>query len=336
MLHQLPSLLARQRGLVTRRQLLELGVPAHEISRMLRAGRLVGIRHGVYADGAVWDSLDEWRGRPILRVRAAHLTIGLRHVFSHDSAALLHRLGVPDPRGCMIHVTRDDVDGDRIRSDIKHHPAAFGAEDVTTVEGLPVLGVARTALDMVREHGLAGGLPACDAALRRGVRRDELWSAADRMRSWPFVRTVREAIGLSDPGAESWLESEGRLLVLELGIGRPQTQFGLRADGRLAFADLRVARHLFEVDGQVKYDTEAAGGLATDPWRVLREEKSRQDFLTGFKLGLSRITAHDCRAGRAQALTRLRRECDDTCRRFGTDIRDLTPYLVERELPRPA
>jgi hypothetical protein len=55
--------------------------------------------------------------------------------------------------------------------------------------------------------------------------------------------------------------------------------------------------------------------------------------VTGFKLGVSRITTHDCRAGRRAAERRVLREYEDTCERFGTDITDLAPYIVRR--PRP-
>ena len=69
-----------------------------------------------------------------------------------------------------------------------------------------------------------------------------------------------------------------------------------------------------------------------DPQGALREEKARQDFLSGFKLGASRITAYDCLGGRRAALRRLGREYDDTCRRFGSSIDDLAPYRLPRSV----
>ena len=96
--------------------------------------------------------------------------------------------------------------------------------------------------------------------------------------------------------------------------------------------DLRLRRHLFEVDGLQKYE-------ADDPEKaraVLRAEKERQDFITGFKLGVSRITAYDCGPGRRQALERLAREVADTDRRFGTSIDDLAPFILPRSLRRHA
>jgi hypothetical protein len=145
---------------------------------------------------------------------------------------------------------------------------------------------------------------------------------------WPESKVIDAAIAMADPGAESWLESEGRVLVTSLEIGRPETQFGLTDGGRTVWCDLRVGRHVFEVDGHLKYA--AATARDGDPDAALRKEKERQDFITGFKLGVSRITAADCRAGQAAARKRLLREYADTCARFGTDIVDLAPYIVRR------
>jgi hypothetical protein len=116
--------------------------------------------------------------------------------------------------------------------------------------------------------------------------------------------------------------------VLELGIGRPDLQFGLTDGHMTAFVDVRVARHLFEADGALKYGPDNPSG--DDPAVVLANEKRRHDFLSGFKLGISRLTYGDLFSGRRAALARVAREYADTCARFGTDLADLAPYRVER------
>ncbi len=142
---------------------------------------------------------------------------------------------------------------------------------------------------------------------------------------------MQAAIDLADPGAENFAESAMRELVLSLGIGSPSTQFGLSAEGRTVYCDVRVGRHMFELDGKIKLIPIADGGVATrDPIEVVWAQKERQDFITGFKLGVSRVTYRDLGIGRTQAMARLRREYADTVARFGTDIGDLTPYLVQR------
>src|SRR5690606_90959 len=133
-----------------------------------------------------------------------------------DSAALLLGLGVPTQRNPLAHVTRPKVHGDRARAGIKHHLAPFTSDQVLSIHRIPVLDHARTALDMAREHGFGPGVAACDEVLRHGVPRAALLDAADSMANWPQIRTVRRAIEYADPGAESYLESLGRLLVIEL------------------------------------------------------------------------------------------------------------------------
>jgi len=172
------------------------------------------------------------------------------------------------------------------------------------------------------------GVATCDAALRAGVTRADLADARQSMWCWPGSRRMDAAIDLADPGSDSWLESEGRLLVTSLGHGRPQTQFGLTDGHRTVWCDLRLGRHIFEPDGKLKYD--AGNMIGLTPGEVLWNEKLRQDFITGFKLGVSRITSFDCHGGRDAAVRRLQREYADTCARFGTDISDLAPYIVRR------
>lgn len=319
------ALLRAQNGLVTSRQLAEAGLRAPDVRRLVKAGRLVPVRRSVYADAETWHAADPFVGKPLLRIRAARHTLGAAtYVFSHDSAAIPLGMGAPSPPDSLIHVSRHKTHGDAVRGGVKHHLAPYLPGDVVHVDGLPLLGPARTALDMVREHGRVAGLAACDAALRLGTGRGELADAFGRMSCWPHSRTIRWCIEMADEGAESYLESQGRDLVLELGIGRPQTQFGLTDGGRVVWCDIRVHRHIFEVDGLLKYD--AADGAA--PREVLREEKRRQDFIGGFKLGVSRITAQDVGPGRPAALARLHREYVDTCRRFGTSVEDLARYVV--------
>lgn len=316
----------RQGGLITWRQAHEAGLDARDIARLVNSGVWHRVRKGVYADGTTWHALDVHRGQPILRIRAAHLVLAVPHVFSHDSAALLLGMGCPDGRTALVHLTRPDVRGGRIRAGIRHHGAPYADDDVCFVDDLPVLMPARTAIDLAREHGPDHGLAACDAALRSGVVSTDLDALLADMHHWPGIRAARAAVALADPGSESWLESRGRWFIHELGIGEPSTQFGLGFGSRTAWCDIRVGRHIFEIDGLAKYPTDSEEARR----RALREEKVRQDFISGFKLGVSRLTHIDFEAGRAASQRRVLREFTDTCRRFGTDISDLAPYILPK------
>lgn len=329
------ALMQRQHGLVTSRQLAGAGLDPNDVRRLLALGELVRVRRGVYADGQAWHGLDPFRGRPLLAVRAAQMVLRAHdYAFSHDSASIPLAMGAPDPRTSLVHVSRPKVHGDAVRGGVKHHLAPYRPEDVTDVDGLPVLVRSRTALDMVREHGRAHGLAACDAALRQGVSRAELADQLSRMAAWPHSRCMRWCIQHADPLAESYLESLARDFVLELGIGHPECQFGLTDGHTTAFVDLRVGRHFFEADGLLKYSI--GNPSDEDPDVVLLKEKRRHDFLTGFKLGSSRLTHAELFGGRRAALTRVFREYADTCARFGSSIDDLAPYRVTRTRPRIA
>jgi Transcriptional regulator, AbiEi antitoxin len=324
------AIFARQHGLITFRQATEAGLSATSIPLLLRSGEWVRLRGGVFVDGEIWAASDEYVGRPLLRVRAAHLSLTVPHWFSHDSAALLHGMRLFDRDTDLVHITRTDMRGRRSKAGITQHGAKFDPTRALVIDGLPVLDLARTALDVTREHGYDVGLGACDFALRQGLARRDLLVVTDSMRRWPRVQMMREVVELADAGAENAFESAGRSLVLELGIGRPQTQFGLTDGARTVWCDLRVGRHIFECDGRVKVTPVAAGGVAKDPIAALWKEKKRQDFVCGFKLGMSRITKVDTRSGRAAARARLMREYDDTVARFGDSIDDLAPYIVHR------
>jgi len=232
----------------------------------------------------------------MLRMRAVVLAVGAEPVFTHDSAAIVHRLGVPDARTSPPHVARVQHRATRTTGGIITHGAPLSRRQVVRADGFLVTDPGRTALDMTRLHGLWPGMAACDAALRLGVRRGDLELAAELMAGWPHKRLVDRAVELADPGAESYLESLARGLVIEMGIGTPQTQFGLTDGHRQAWCDLRVGRHLFEADGLLKYDDPA----------TLRREKLRQERLEQAGYSVVRWTWAEITSDPARVVARIR------------------------------
>lgn len=320
--------LARQRGLIRRNEAVDCGVSEHELEVLLRRGELVVVRHGVYALRSDWDQLDPHVARPRARARAAHMTMVTDHVLSHDSAARELGLAVLRPSVELVHITRPHVHGSRTEHGVKHHGATYRDEQVIDVHGIPVLGAARTAVDMAREHGLQGGLPTFDAALRAGLPRSAFARALAPMRSWPRVRTARACAELADAGAETVIETLGRLLLHEIGLGPIETQFPVPVPSGVAWCDLRVGRHVFECDGRVKYLRSDRGGVADRPIEdVLWDEKRRQTDICAHGLGMSRIVWQDFwPPHRARARARLAHEFAVSRDRFGTD---LPPQLEE-------
>jgi hypothetical protein len=321
-----------QWGLISRAQFLDTGRTREHLNRLLRTGQLVTVRRGVYMPREVWLALDPYVGRQRARAHAAHLQMRRAHVLSHDSAAHELRIAMLAPPVELVHVTRRGVRGGRVEHGMKHHLAPYRPDQVVVVDGIPVLDAARTAVDIAREHGLVPGIVAIDSARQLGVSAAELWAACAPMVCWPEVTVVRAAIDLSDPGAESVGETLGRLLLGEIGLGPVQTQFELRDETGWARCDMRVGRHLIEFDGEKKYQRRDTGGLAVvDPDQVVWQEKQRQDWVTGFRLGMSRLVWADFWGRRRElAKERVAREYAATCAAYGTDISDLAPYIVAR------
>jgi hypothetical protein len=321
---ELAALAANQGGVFTRAQAMDAGYRGPELRALTAVGgSWVVVRRGVYAERSTWDSLDQHVGPPLARAWAAHLTIGVDHVMSHDSAAHAWGLPVVLPRSDLVHITRPGVWGSRTEHGVKHH-LAMAPPSTAWIGALPVTSLARTAMDLAREHGYACGAAAADRAMRWGVIADDFDDVVADMRSWPGVTQCRRAKRVADPGADTPGETLTRLMILEMGIGTPATQFPVPVRNSVAWCDLRVGRHIFEFDGRRKYQDAAEGGVADrPPAEIVWDEKVREREITAHGLGLSRVFWDDC-LGRARATTmkRLGDEYLATVRRFGNRLPD--------------
>lgn len=312
---------ARQGGVVTRAQAVACGYTERELkTRTGHGGDWVVVRRGCYAERVLWEECDE-DARYLMAAWAVSLSCRGDGVASHASAAAA--LGMPlRPRWRGVqHLTRPEVHGSRTEGGVKHHGGRLGTDDVVEVGGLSCTGLARTAVDVAREHGYQDGVVAADAARRLGATLEELAAVLAGMRSWPGVTAARAAVADSDPGAMTIGESLLRLMVLELGLGRPKTQFAITDGARCADVDLRLGRHLFEFDGKVKYLGRDAGGVADlPPEEVVWREKQREDWIRradgGY--GMSRVVWSEMfGAERRRTLRRLGEDVLATWRRFG-------------------
>lgn len=340
---QVTALMSAQYGLITRRQANEAGMAPDQIDRLVRRRVWTAVRKGVYAESAYVATLTSVRDQRLLYDRAAGMRIRSPHVFSHHSSAYLFDLDVLHERPtARTHVTRPGIVGSHQRHGVTHHRAPYDAGQVTARQGVRCFGPARTVCDISRDQGYLAGRVVAESALRTGTDKVELEDVARGMTSWPNVTMVRDANASASLKTDSVGETLAAELVASLGFGVPFLQFGLTADGRTAWCDLCLGRHVFEFDGRVKYMRIDEGGFASDsPDEVVWFEKKRQDWVCGFKVGMSRLDWDDAftivtgghRLELVQA--RLTREYLDTCQRFGTDVSDLTPYLPRGERPRP-
>lgn len=317
----------REHGLITTRAALAAGLTPLDIQHLVRSGRWVVVRRGVFVERETWDAADVWSDRPRLRSRAVDLRLGHARAFSHDSAALEHGLpliGAPE----FVHITRTDVTGSRRRHGVVQHGAPFDASTVTSVDGLPVLPLARTAVDIAREHGYAAGLVAIDGALRLGATHAELRGVRDVMTRWPGITSAEAAIADADAGAETAGETLSRILVTALGVGPARTQFPvLLEDGTTAWLDLIVGCHGFEFDGKIKVQSPASGGVAARAAEeVVWKGQKRDRLVRALGLGISHVIWEDVTSGTSAAHHRLLQEYRQTEARFGTR---LSPALEE-------
>jgi hypothetical protein len=331
---ELAARAAQQGGLVTRRQAIDAGYRERELRTLTAThGAWVTVRRGVYVERSLWVCVNEtgqWR----LRDRAAHLAMTKPHAMSHDSAARLLGLETLNAERPLSHIVRPGVGGSRTEHGVKHHLSRVSPREVETVDGIQVTGLARTALDIGREHGFEAGVVAVDGALRRGVTRQQFTEELELMENWPHITSSRAAVEVGDAGAETVGETMGRLLVLELGIGRPSTQFPVRIPSGLVWCDLRVGCHVFEFDGRIKYRRVDNGGVADRPVEdVLWDERKRQQEICALGLGMSRIIWSDFYGpARDKARQRLLEEYAVTERRFGSDLpEELARFAAEMQ-----
>jgi very-short-patch-repair endonuclease len=179
----LAALAKRQHGVVSRQQLLDLGLGRGAIDSRLRSGRLHAVHRGVYAIGHA--SLSR-RGTWL----AAVLAGGEGAVLSHLSAAALWRL--IDPVPAPIDVT--SLHGRPGRRGIRLHRGIVHPGERTARYGIRVTSVARTLLDTA-EFGPEGALRrAFEEADRLGLLRpaelEEVCGRAEGRRGLPAIRRL--------------------------------------------------------------------------------------------------------------------------------------------------
>jgi very-short-patch-repair endonuclease len=181
----LATLASRQQGVVSRRQLRDLGMSEAGISRAAAAGRLHPIFRGTYAVGH--------GGIGTLgRLRAATLACGAGTVISHRSAAAL--LGLIDKGPVVIDVIAPGSRGRKIDGIRFHRVRAPRREEVGTVSGIPCTSPARTLVDLA---GVSSTWT-LRSAFERAAQRQELDIAAIEAAADPGRRGVGALMALTD------------------------------------------------------------------------------------------------------------------------------------------
>lgn len=239
----------RQHGVVSRRQLLDLGLSSAEIEGRLKRGTLHRLHRGVYAVGHRLLTTDgKWM--------ASVLAAGPDAVLSHRSAAQLWRISLRAP--IDPEVTRSD--GFRGRPGIRIHRIGLSVDEVTVVDGIPVTSVFRTIFDLAAV--------ASEREVERAFHEAEVRQLTDRV-SLPMLLErhpghrgaagLRRLLASREPTGivESKLEEHFLAFLDARGFPRPRLNATLSLRGRLLRPDCMWLRErlIVELDGHRVHGT---------------------------------------------------------------------------------
>jgi very-short-patch-repair endonuclease len=275
------ALAARQRGVVTRRQLLARGVGARTIDRAISAGILHPIYRGVYGVLPV-DALV-----PLAREQATVLAYSPDVFLSHDTAAALW--GLRPVAADVVHITVVGRNAGPPRPGLViHHSAELDRRDTRRHEGLPLTAPARTLLDLAPSLSQRQFEQLFDEALvTRRMRRSEVRAMLERHPRRPGVARLAELAHEDRATAWTRADTEQRLLALlrkaHLPIPEVNTQFGrfeldfFWREARLAVETdgyaFHSSRRQLERDHQRDLELQAAGVMIVRfSWRQVRNE----------------------------------------------------------------
>ena len=242
------ELATAQDGVVSRAQLLGLGIDDDTILRWTTTGWLHRWHHGVFAVG---HRALTARGRR----RAALLAGGDGAALSHRAAGVEHGLVSWHPREIDVIVVRT---GERCRDGIAfHRPRIYESEiDSIDVDGLRCTTVARTLVDLaavLRYDRLERAVE--QAEFRKVLDLRALADVLARISRPRGVRNLRRCLGagrLDAALAETDLERTLLKLLLGAGLPRPTLQAAFELDpGEWIRADFHWPRYrlIVEADG---------------------------------------------------------------------------------------
>lgn len=247
------ALAGAQGGVISREQLLILGLSGAAIDHRVRAGRLHPVHRGVYAVGhRVVSAEGRWM--------AAVLACGGGAALSHESAAAAWEIRRADAGS--VHVTAAGHTGRRRRAGIHlHRTRSLPPVELTTHRGIAITTPARTLLDLAAD-GLRGR--PLEQALDRAelLRLDfaDLRAAleAHPTRSGsPALRALLSRYTAGSTVTRSELEERFLALCDRYAVPRPNVNTCLEGGIEVDFV-WPAARLVVEVDGYAFHRSPAA------------------------------------------------------------------------------
>jgi very-short-patch-repair endonuclease len=242
------ELAARFHGVVSRAELLGVGIPMHAFEYRLKRGRLHLLFDGVYRVGPV--------AAPHEREAAALLACGPRRngepggVLSHTSAARLWGLTLAQ----TAHADAIDVTVGRYRRPSAglrlHRVTHLHPDDVTLLDGLTVTTPARTIADMasiVNGRTLEQMLAFAE---REGLSSMKtVLATIDRLPRRKGIRRLRELCTAADAPSLTRSDAEARFLALARKGQLPPPKTNVQVLGYEVDALWRAEKLIVEVDG---------------------------------------------------------------------------------------
>jgi very-short-patch-repair endonuclease len=293
------ELAARCHGVLTRDELLAAGLTPRMIQFRLQQQRLILLHRGVY--------LVRSMATPQTPFMAAVLACGRGAVLSHRSALVLAEVLRPGSVAAPVDVTvvgRNAGDRPGIRA---RRVARLPAEDLTTLEGIPVTTALRAALDLAGDRSSGADARELEQAVAQADRLG-LFTVAElsaylslhaRRRG---VARLRKLLDGAEPPVLTRSEAEELLLALvrrarlpgpllnvpvagyEVDFLWPDERLVVEVDG-YAF---HSSRRQFESDRRRDADLGAAGYITLRlTWRQLTEEP--EAVLSRIALALGRL-----------------------------------------------
>ncbi len=288
-------LASRQRGHVTRGQLLSLGIAEGTIFNRVQSGRLHRVYPGIYAVGHPPIA-------PMDRAAAAVLACGEGALLSHFSAAALW--GWTGEWREPFEVT---VPGDRRPRGIRaHRRPALTWRDRTRQLGIPVTSPARTVLDCAPRlsDDRLGRL--IDDALRGPLSRDALAELLERCPRQHGARRLRPFA--YERGAPTRSHFERRFRAFARRFALPRFEMNVLVGGREVDVFFRAEGLIIELDGYKFH-----GGRGAFERDRNYDVDALVDGIVTVRLTWERMTGTpEAEAARLHAILHRRREERDT------------------------
>jgi very-short-patch-repair endonuclease len=262
-------LAAVQHGVVSGEQLRAAGLSTSAVGRRVSRGLLHRVHRGVYAVG--WARLTV-RGR----WWAAVLACGEGAVLSHASAGAAWEL--VSSAGREVHVSVPASDGRRrVRGVRVHRAASLTADDVTTLDGLPITTLERTLLDLA--------VTLAPDRLARAVERAEGTRPLDHRRLAAPGRpgNARLRAALAEPATVTRSKLEERFLALLDRHGLPRPLVNVRVGPYEVDFLWPEQRLVVETDGWEHHGTR----------RAFQEDRRRDRYLVAAGHRVVRLTHDD-------------------------------------------